>query len=70
MLRKPIDKIHYDKEGKVSGVESEGEIVKCKKLVGDPEYFIKTDKVKKTGKIVRAICILNHEVENTNKSKG
>ena len=32
-------------------------------MIGDPSYF--TDKVKKTGQVVRIICLLNHSVPNT-----
>eukprot|EP00456_Euglypha_rotunda_P083614 TRINITY_DN8310_c0_g1_i15.p1 TRINITY_DN8310_c0_g1~~TRINITY_DN8310_c0_g1_i15.p1 ORF type:complete len:299 (-),score=40.13 TRINITY_DN8310_c0_g1_i15:4-900(-) len=48
MLNKPISKILYDKDGKVTGVESEGKVAYCKQLIADPSYFLGTDKVKKT----------------------
>ncbi|KAJ9463132.1 Guanosine nucleotide diphosphate dissociation inhibitor 2 [Diplonema papillatum] len=56
MLRKPVDKIHYDENGRFCGVESEGEIVRAKKVIGDPSYF--PDKVRKTGQTVRCICLM------------
>jgi len=68
MLSKPIEKIVYDDNGKVCGVKSEGEIAKCKSVIGDPSYF--PDKVKKTGQVVRAICILEHPIPNTNNSES
>jgi len=49
MLNKPIDKVHYDDNGKISGVESEGEVAKIPILVGDPTYF--KDSVKKNWKL-------------------
>jgi len=66
MLNKPIDGIEYDANGKFVGVRSEGEIARAKFVAGDPSYFM--DKVKKTGQVVRCICILNAPVPNTNKS--
>lgn len=60
MLNKPVDKIVYDENGKVCGVESEGEVAKCKMVIGDPSYF--PDKVRKTGQVIRVICILDHPV--------
>jgi len=66
MLNKPIEEILYDKEGKVSGVKSEGKEARCKKLIGDPSYFMGTDKIRKTGQIARCICILSHPISNTN----
>jgi Rab GDP dissociation inhibitor len=62
MLRKPVEEIVYE-EGKVVGVRSEGEVARCKFVVGDPSYF--SDKVRKTGQVVRAICILSHPIPNT-----
>jgi len=68
MLNKPIDKILYDESGKVKGVESEGKPAYCKQLIGDPSYFMGTDKIKKTGQIARCICIFSHPIENTSNA--
>ncbi|KAJ3416157.1 Rab GDP dissociation inhibitor alpha [Chytridiales sp. JEL 0842] len=64
MLNKPIEQIVYDDAGKFVGVKSEGEVAKAKLVIGDPSYF--SDKVKKTGQVVRVICLLNHPIPNTN----
>jgi len=66
MLNKPIDEIVYDEHGVVVGVKSEGEIAKCKFVVADPSYF--ANKVKKTGRVIRVICILNHPIPETNNA--
>jgi len=63
MLDKPIDEILYNGEGHVIGVRSQGEVAKCKFIVADPSYF--PDKVQKTGRVIRAICILNKPIPNT-----
>lgn len=68
MLNKPVDKIHYDDTGAVCGVESQGEVAKCKFVVADPSYF--PDKVKKTGKVIRVICILDHPLKASPESKS
>lgn len=68
MLNKPVAKIHYDENGRVCGVESEGEVAKCKQVVGDPSYF--PDKVKKIGQVIRCICILDHPIPNTKNAKS
>merc|ERR1712142_1316157 len=62
MLDKPIDEIVMD-GGKVIGVKSGGETAKCKQVYCDPPYV--SDKVKKTGKVVRCICLLDHPIPNT-----
>lgn len=63
MLSKPECKVEFDDDGKAFGVTSEGETAKCKKVVCDPSYL--TDKVKKVGKVARAICIMSHPIPNT-----
>ncbi len=68
MLNKPVEEILYDKDGMVTGVKSEGKVANCKKLIGDPSYFLGTNKIKKVGQIVRCICILSHPVRDTNNA--
>ncbi|KAI6198301.1 Rab GDP dissociation inhibitor [Aphelenchoides fujianensis] len=65
MLDKPVDEIVFE-NGRVVGVRSGSEVAKCKQLYCDPSYVKGTDRVKKTGQVVRAICILNHPIPNTN----
>jgi len=67
MLNKPIEEIVY-KDGVVVGVKSEGEIAKCKFVIGDPSYF--PDKVKKVGQVARQICVLNHPIPTAVTNNG
>ncbi|CDO97391.1 unnamed protein product [Coffea canephora] len=66
MLNKPQCKVEFDANGKAYGVTSEGETAKCKKVVCDPSYL--SEKVKKVGKVARAICIMSHPIPDTNDS--
>lgn len=66
MLNKPFEGVVMGDDGKVAGVKSEGETVKCKMVVADPSYF--PDKCKEVGKVVRAICILAGPMPNTNNN--
>lgn len=67
MLDTPVDEIKYDDDGKVNGVRSGEQTAKTKFVIGDPTYF--PDKVQKTGyKVIRAMCILNHPVPNTDNA--
>ncbi|KAK4231301.1 GDP dissociation inhibitor [Podospora fimiseda] len=73
MLNTTVDEIVYDGSKAVgikatmTGVEPEMKFeTKAKMILGDPSYF--TDKVKVTGHVLRAICILKHPVPNTNDS--
>lgn len=66
MLNKPIEKVE-EKDGMVE-VTSEGETAKAKTVIADPSYF--KEKCKAIGKVVRAICILDHPIANTNDSSS
>ena len=65
MLDKPIDELVYE-GGKVVGVKSGDETAKCKQVYCDPSYA--GDKVKKTGQVIRCICLLDHPLPNTKDS--
>jgi len=65
MLDKPIDEVVYE-DGKVTGVRSGDDVAKAKIVIGSPSYF--PDKVKKNGQVVRAICLLDHPIPNTNNA--
>jgi len=62
MLDKPVDEIVME-DGKVVGVRSGSETAKCKQVYCDPTYV--QDKVKKTGQVVRCICLMDHPIPNT-----
>ncbi|CAJ0572566.1 unnamed protein product, partial [Mesorhabditis spiculigera] len=63
MLDKQVDNIVYE-NGKAIGVKCGDEVVKGKQIYCDPSYA--PEKVTKTGQVVRAICLLNHPIPNTN----
>lgn len=73
MLNTSVDEFLYE-DGKISGIKAtmkeRGEPgegmkfeTKCKKIIADPSYF--PGKVRVTGHVLRAICILNHPVDKT-----
>lgn len=63
MLDKPIDEIVVGEGGRVVGVRSGGEVAKCKQVFCDPSYV--PDKVRKKGKVIRCICLMDHPIPNT-----
>ena len=76
MLNTNVDEVLYDGK-KVSGIKAtmkergdEGEGMKfetkCKKIIADPSYF--PGKVRVVGNLLKAICILNHPIPNTENS--
>lgn len=65
MLNKPFEEVVLQ-DGKVAGVKSEGQVAKCKFVIGDPSYF--PDKVQQKGEVVRAICLLDHAIPDTGEA--
>lgn len=76
MLNTEVDEVLYE-GSKVCGIKAtmkergdEGDgmkfTTKCKKILADPSYF--PQKVKITGYLLKAICILNHPVASTDNS--
>lgn len=63
MLDKPVDELVVDDAGKVVGVRSGTEVAKCKQVYCDPTYV--PERVKKTGQVIRAICLLDHPIPGT-----
>mmetsp|Transcript_42011 Transcript_42011/g.108901 ORF Transcript_42011/g.108901 Transcript_42011/m.108901 type:complete len:443 (+) Transcript_42011:146-1474(+) len=66
MLAKPDAEVVYGDSGEAIGVKSDGETAKCKFVIGDQSYF--PGKSKRTGQVVRAMCILNHPIKDTDES--
>ncbi|KAK0400318.1 hypothetical protein QR680_003452 [Steinernema hermaphroditum] len=67
MLDKPVDSLVIE-NGKVVGVKSGEEIARCKQVFCDPSYAM--DRVRKVGQVIRAICLLNHPIPNTNDAQS
>jgi Rab GDP dissociation inhibitor len=81
MLNRAVSEVLYDDKGVAWGIrgapmEPGGpeEVAKAKFLIGDPSYFLGSDdpsapgasgKVKVTGRVTRAICIMDHPMPNT-----
>jgi len=71
MLNTNVDELIYEGgkavgiKATMTGVEPEMKFeTRAKMILGDPSYF--TDKVKVTGHVLRAICILKHPLVSTN----
>ncbi|XP_075214658.1 GDP dissociation inhibitor [Lycorma delicatula] len=62
MLDKPVDEIVME-NGRAVGIKSGDEIARCKQVYCDPSYV--KDRVKKTGSVIRCICLMDHPIPNT-----
>lgn len=75
MLDKPVDEIMTDQDGNFVGVRSGNEVARAKQVIGDPSYFGAGElaeggklRVVEEGKVIRAICILQHPIPGTEDS--
>lgn len=62
MLHQDVDEILYDSEGKFAGIRCGDAAASATTVIGDPSYF-PADKVKREGRVIRTILLLNHGLE-------
>uniref|UniRef100_A0A4W6ENV9 Rab GDP dissociation inhibitor n=1 Tax=Lates calcarifer TaxID=8187 RepID=A0A4W6ENV9_LATCA len=67
LLNRAVDEIVME-NGKVNAVKSEGKLFHCKQLICDPSYV--PNRVRKVGRVIRVICLLNHPVKNTHETNS
>ncbi|XP_037534791.1 rab GDP dissociation inhibitor beta [Nematolebias whitei] len=67
LLNRAVEEIVMD-NGKVQAVRSEGKLFHCKQLICDPSYV--PNRVRKMGRVIRVICLLNHPVRNTQEASS
>ena len=63
MLNTKVDEILYE-DGKAVGIRSGENTAKAPLIICDPSYTTE-DKIKPIGKVIRAICLLNHPIPST-----
>lgn len=68
MLNTQVDEILFNADGKVRGIRSGDQEARAPLVICDPSYVKSLGKVKAQGKLVRAICILDHTIPNTNEA--
>lgn len=66
MLNTPVDEVLFE-NGKVCGICSGKETAKAPLVICDPSYVRDMGKTKVIGKTIRAICILDHPIPETNE---
>lgn len=66
ILNKPVDEILLGPNGIAAGVRSgsgdDAEVALAPIIIGDPSYF-PSSMTRKTGRVIRSICVLNHPVK-------
>jgi len=63
MLNTKVDEVLME-NGKAVGIKVGNDTAKAPLVICDPSYA-KPESLKVTGKIIRAICLLNHPIPNT-----
>lgn len=69
MLNTPVDEILFDADGKVTGIKSGDATATAPLVICDPSYTT-SDKIKTIGKVIRAICIMDHPIPNTKDAQS
>jgi Rab GDP dissociation inhibitor len=64
MLNTPVNELLFE-DGKIVGVRSGDGVAKAPLVICDPSYVRDLKKTKVTGRVIRAICILDHPIPNT-----
>ena len=66
MLNTPVSEILMGEDGKVKGIKSGEDTATAPLVICDPSYAAGLEgKINTVGKVVRAICILDHPIPNT-----
>lgn len=67
MLNAKVDEILFNPDGKVKGIRQGDEIATAPIVICDPSYTT-NDRLKPTGKVIRAICLMDHPLPDTNNA--
>jgi len=73
MLNQNIQGVILDDDKKVKGVQDGEKVAFAPKVICHPRYMIdsgRKDKIKITGRVIRAICIINKPIDKTSETKS
>ena len=68
MLGQSYEDVKLGENGEVTGVYCSGRLIRCKHVIADPTYF--PEIVRKVGQVVRAVCLLQAGIPNTDNAKS
>jgi Rab GDP dissociation inhibitor len=69
MLNTNPDEILFNGEGKVTGIRVGENTASAPIVICDPSYTTE-DRLKPVGRVIRAICLLDHPIPNTNDAQS
>jgi Rab GDP dissociation inhibitor len=73
MLNQDIEKMEFGADGKVNAVVDGEKKANTTIVIASPYYLVKTGqqaKLKEIGKVIRAICLLDHPIPDTKKANS
>jgi Rab GDP dissociation inhibitor len=69
MLNTAVDEILFE-DNKVCGVRVGNDVAKAPLVICDPSYVKDLKKTRASGRTIRAICILDHPIPDTNNAES
>ena len=69
MLNTNIDEILFNADGKVTGIRAGENTASAPIVICDPSYTT-DDRLKPTGRVIRAICMMDHPIPETNDAQS
>lgn len=69
MMNTEVDQIIYRDDGKVNGIRNGDQIADAPGIICDPTYST-AEQTTENGKIIRAICILDHPIPDTQEAQS
>jgi Rab GDP dissociation inhibitor len=69
MLNTIIDEILFDTDGKVKGIRVGEDTATAPIVICDPSYTTE-DRLKPTGRVIRAICLMDHPIPDTHDAQS
>jgi Rab GDP dissociation inhibitor len=69
MLKTNIDEILFNADGKVTGIRAGNDTATAPIVICDPSYTTE-DRLKPTGRVIRAICLMDHPIPETNDAQS
>ncbi|CAL8338543.1 unnamed protein product [Merluccius merluccius] len=67
LVNRVVDEIVME-NGKVAAVKSQGDLFRCKQLICGASYV--PHRVKRVGRVIRVICLLNHPIKHTHEASS
>ena len=69
MLNTQVDEILFDGDGKVLGIQVGDKTARAPLVICDPSYA-PDDRLKPVGRVIRAICLMDHPIPETGDARS